>query len=75
MRRWITSAFIVVVLVLAGVQLANPHSYLSEAVARIGETGTGRDAALTDLASVDQLRSAFNNDSGHARLILLLSPT
>ncbi|TAN33915.1 hypothetical protein EPN29_04590 [bacterium] len=73
--RWFTVALLAVVLVVAGVQVANPHSYLSEAVARIGETGSGPDATLTNLTSVDQLQARFNRDSGHPRLILLLSPT
>lgn len=63
------------VLVLAAVQVGNPHSYLSEAVARIGETGSGPEASLADISSIDQLESAFNRDAGHPRLILLLSPT
>lgn len=73
--RWLTVALLAVVLIVAGVQIANPHSYLSEAVARIGETGFGPDATLTDLTSVDQLQANFNRDAGHPRLILLLSPT
>ncbi len=73
--RWLAMALVAVVLGLVGVQLANPHSYLSEAVARLGETGLGPDASLTDLGSVDQLQATFNRDAGHSRLILLLSPT
>ncbi len=74
-RRWSTIALLAVALVVAGVQIANPHSYLSEAVARIGETGYGTDASVTDLSSVDQLQANFNRDALHPRLILLLSPT
>ena len=33
------------------------------------------DAQLTDLTSVEQLRSRFNADRGTPRLILLLAPT
>jgi hypothetical protein len=73
--RWLTVGLIALVVAVAAVQLGNPHSYVSEAVARLGETGSGPDAPLTDLTSVDQLRSAFNRDGGHSRLILLLSPT
>jgi len=73
--RWLTVALLAVVLVVIGVQFANPHSYLSEAAARIGETGSGPDANLTDLTSVDPLRANFSRDTGHPRLILLLSPT
>src|SRR5713101_8393998 len=73
--RWLNVALLAVVLVVIGVQFANPHSYVSEAVARIGETGSGPDAKLTDLTSMDPLRANFSRDSGHPRLILLLSPT
>jgi len=73
--RWLNVALLAVVLVVIGVQFANPHSYVSEAVARIGETGYGPDATVTDLTSVDQVRASFNRDAGHVRLILLLSPT
>jgi hypothetical protein len=34
-----------------------------------------RGAELTDLWSVDQLRSRFAADHGHPRLLLLFSPT
>lgn len=72
---WLTAALLVGVAMVAAVQAGNPHSYLSEAVARIGETGSGPEASLTDISRIDQLQSAFNRDAGHPRLILLLSPT
>jgi hypothetical protein len=71
----LTVAVLLIVLAVGGIQFANPHSYLPEAVARIGEAGFGPDASLTDLTSVDQLQATFNRDAGHPRLILLLSPT
>jgi hypothetical protein len=73
--RWLTVAVPAVVLVVIGVQFANPHSYVAEAVARIGEAGSGPDASLTDVTNVDQLQANFSRDTGHPRLILLLSPT
>lgn len=73
--RLATVAILVVVLAVAGIQLANPHSYVSEAVARVFEVGSGPEASLTDLTSIDQLQSRFVADAGHSRLILLFSPT
>jgi len=73
--RWLTVALLAVVLVVTGVQFANPHSYVAEAIARIGVTRSGPDANLTDLTSVDPLWANFSRDTGHPRLILLLSPT
>ena len=35
----------------------------------------GRDTTLTDLRSIDDLRSRFDADAGSPRLILLVSPT
>ena len=75
MKRLLTVALLAVLLIVAGIQISNPHSYLSELVGRVGETAAGPDASLTDLHSVDQLRADFNRDAGHPRLILLLSPT
>lgn len=73
--RWVSVAVLVVLLAVIGVQLANPHSYASELVARIGEVGAGPQASLVDLTSVDQLQARFNADAGHPRLMLLFSPT
>lgn len=70
-----TTAILIIALAVVGIQLANPHSYVSEAVARVGELGSGQDAPLTNLDSVDQLKSQFNRDDGHTRLLLLFSPT
>lgn len=38
-------------------------------------TEAGKAAKLIELKDVDQLRQAFNQDQGHPRLVLLLSPT
>ena len=66
---------VIALIVLAAVQLGNPHSYLSETIQRASEVGSGPSASLTDLTGIDQLRDRFNGDTGHPRLILLLSPT
>jgi len=72
---WLTALLIVALLLVAAYQAGNPHSYLSEAIARVREANSGPSAPLTNVDSVDQLKDAFNRDAGHPRLILLLSPT
>jgi len=72
---WLSLGLLAVLLTIGGFQATNPHSYVSEAISRITETGSGPEAKLTDLSSVDQLQAAFNADAGKPRLILLLSPT
>jgi hypothetical protein len=49
----------------AGLSAAVPHATVAAA----------QPAALTDLSTVDELRLAFEHDSGKPRVILLLSPT
>ena len=56
--------FISLVLVACGVETQAP------AVEELNST-----VALTDIASVDELQSMFNQDTGSTRLVLLLSPT
>ena len=72
---WLTAALLAALLLVAAYQAGNPHSYVSEAVARLREANSGPSASLSDLSSVDQLKDAFNRDAGHPRVILLLSPT
>lgn len=72
---WLTAVLLAALLLVAVYQAGNPHSYVSEAVARLREANSGPSAPLTNLSSVDQLKDAFNRDAGHPRLILLLSPT
>lgn len=73
--RWLALGVLVIVLTAVGIQIANPHSYLSELVARIGEASSGPNASLTEINTIDQLKGEFNRADGHPRLILLLSPT
>ncbi|HJU48104.1 MAG TPA: hypothetical protein VJ689_08230 [Gaiellaceae bacterium] len=40
-----------------------------------GSTAAASASDVRDLRSVDELRSAFTADRGHARLVLLISPT
>ncbi len=61
-----------VVIVLAGAYVVR-RGYPAELRARLGEQGPS--AQVVDLRSVDQLRAAFNDDAGTARLLVLFSPT
>jgi hypothetical protein len=71
---WATLLILAALVVVAGIQVHNPASYLSELVSRAGEA-TGPPAAVRELSDVDQLQALFNSDRGHPRLILLLAPT
>ncbi|HYX82471.1 MAG TPA: hypothetical protein VE714_08770 [Gemmatimonadales bacterium] len=62
--RLATAAIATVILVVA----YSPQSHGANSATRAAEP-------LTDLRSVDELRSLFNQDAGKVRLILLLSPT
>jgi hypothetical protein len=72
--RRLTAALSVglVVLVLIGAFVV-VRGYPAELRSRLSETGPS--ARVVDLHSIDQLRSAFNEDAGVARLVVLFSPT
>jgi hypothetical protein len=62
MRRVVTALAVLLVLAVSG----------------CGGSETASDNApggVVDLAQLDTLRAAFNEDEGRARLLLLLSPT
>jgi hypothetical protein len=40
-----------------------------------GAEGTGQQATVRSLTSIDELQQQFNRDEGVTRLILLVSPT
>jgi hypothetical protein len=40
-----------------------------------GEDGTSGSGRLVELSDTQPIADAFNEDKGHARLVLLLSPT
>jgi hypothetical protein len=40
-----------------------------------GAEGTARAGSVISLTAISTLKSLFNRDSGHPRLLLLLSPT
>lgn len=65
-------AAVLAVVLVAGLYVIT-NGYAGEIRARLGEQGPS--AQVTDLHSVDQLRTAFNGDAGTPRLLVLFSPT
>lgn len=61
-----------VVLALMGAFVV-ARGYPTEIRSRLAEGGPS--ARVADLHSIDQLKGAFNEDAGVARLVLLFSPT
>jgi hypothetical protein len=60
MRRLVS-----LVLLIAGVLMSAPHAARSAAP----------ETSLSDLRGVEELKTWFNANKGHVRLVLLLSPT
>ena len=69
--RWGLVAVVVLVLVLIPV-LVVARPYLGAA---FGLGIGGQHTTLTDLRSIDDLRTRFDADAGSPRLVLLVSPT
>lgn len=66
-RRKLLSVIVLCLVLAGGTAPAQP---------RLGApVVAAQDAALVDLADLDQLRDLFNQRTGVPRLILLLSPT
>lgn len=69
--RWgLVATGVFVLLLIPALVVARP--YLG---AILGLGFGGQETALTDLRSVDDLRTRFDSDAGSTRLILLVSPT
>jgi hypothetical protein len=58
--RWLILAVVIVAAIIAAV---------------IGSLKPDSNVILTDLSSIEELRTRFNQDKGTPRLLLLLSPT
>ncbi len=63
---------LLIAVVLAGAYVVI-RGYPGEFRNRLGEQGP--PAPVVDLHSIDQLRTAFDQDAGTARLLVLFSPT
>jgi hypothetical protein len=68
---WAIIGGALILVLLAAYVLA--RGYPDEIRARLSESGPS--APVVDLHGVDQLKAAFNADTGTARLVLLFSPT
>lgn len=72
-RRLAIGLAAVLALALVVVVYGLTVGYAGEFRARLAEQGPA--APVVDLHSVDQLRTAFNDDAGTPRLLVLFSPT
>jgi protein involved in sex pheromone biosynthesis len=70
-----TLAALAAVLVLAGCTTGSDEEGATGTTTNSTRSADQTGFVLTDLASLDQLRTLFNNDEGSPRLLLLLSPT
>jgi outer membrane lipoprotein SlyB len=73
-RRRASALAVAVSLALAGCSTGSDNEAEAATTSSTRSTEQG-NVRLTDLTSVEQLRTRFNDDRGSARLLLLLSPT
>lgn len=74
-RRLATVAIVVLAIAPALAGCGGSSKGDAEATTPATQSTAPDEVGLTDLTSVEQLRAAFNEDRGTARLLLLLSPT
>ena len=71
--NWKTAGLLLITLVILAAAASVGRGLPGELIDRFSERGA--PATLTDLTTVNQLQSAFNEADGTPRLILLFSPT
>lgn len=77
-KRLRSRSAVVVAVAAAGVVLASCSSAAPAAGAGIASPGPGASSAsggVISLTGISTLKSVFNRDNGHPRLVLILSPT
>lgn len=65
-RAWVVAAALAVTILAAGCSSAPPSAQ---------QPGTVQHHQIVTLDNISTLRSLFNRDDGHTRLVLIFSPT